>query len=365
MGARIAIAGELWSTNLGDPLIHTCLADLLGQAGAGSVVPIDLEDRQGFPVADSAPGGRRRLPPVVRTAAWWLLRRGRRSAAWRRQLEGCDALLIGGGQLIDDMDMLFPPRLAALADTAHRLGIPVAIAGCGVGQRWTSLGRRLLDRRLGRVLRSVLVRDDTSAASLARTFPQWPAATSAPDPAVWAGRLLGPAAATAKGAVIGLSIARLDGLDDDGSRAWWRQLIGHLAGAGRSCGLFTNGAPEDEALLRQLDDLAEAAPRPRSPAVLVATVAGYRCVASPRLHAAITAFSLGIPALSLSRQGKFCGFWDGVRVPGRAMGVASPVESAAAIMALADGQGDPPGLLDRARSQVAEAVGRLLAATVA
>lgn len=365
MGARIAVAGELWSTNLGDPLIHHCLADLLRLAGAGAVVPIDLEDRHDFPTEGSAPGGRRRLPPAVRATAWWLLRRGERSTAWRHQLEGCDALLLGGGQLIDDMDMLFPPRLAALADVAHRLGMPVAIAGCGVGQRWTALGRSLLDRRLSRVLRSVLVRDEGSATSLAQTFPQWPTAVTAPDPAVWAGRLLGPATGPARETTIGLGIARLDGLDDDGSLTWWRQLVGHLAGSGRRYGMFTNGAPEDEALLRRLDGLAEAAPRPRSPAMLVATIAGYGCLASPRLHAAITAFSLGVPALSLSPQGKVRGFWGMVGMPGRTIGVPSPAESAAAIVGLAEGPGDPPGSLDRARAQVAEAVGWLLASTIA
>lgn len=365
MEARVAVAGELWSTNLGDPLIHTCLVDLLHQAGAGVVVPIDLENRQCFPTEGSAVGGRRRLPPAVRAAAWWLLRRGGRSAAWQRQLEGCDALLLGGGQLIDDMGMLFPPRLAALADVAHRMGMPVAIAGCGVGQQWTALGRRLLDRRLGRVLRSILVRDEASATSLAQTFPQWPTAATAPDPAVWAGRLLGLAVGPTRRTTIGLGIARLDGLDDEGSLTWWRQLVRHLADSGRRCGMFTNGAPEDEALLRRLDGLTGAAPRPRSPAALVSTIAGYGCLASPRLHAAITGFSLGIPALSLSPHGKVRGFWDMVGVPGRAIGVPSPVESAAAIIGLADGPGDPPGSLDRARSQIVESVSRLLATTLA
>ena len=365
MGEAVALAGEVWSPNLGDPLIHACLDHLLRRPGRITCIhAIDFEERTGYPAGLAS--RHRQLPPLLRTIAWRLLRHPARQRLWSRRLAGCQALFIGGGQLLDDRGMLFPLRLAALAQAARHRRLPVALLACGAAESWSSLGRHLVERPFARVLRSVLVRDRASARHLARTFPAWPPALVAPDPAVWAGTLYGVHAPRSEGAPVGLGIAGLPGLDAAAACAWWGDLANQLGADGLACQLFSNGSEEDEQLLDRVAAATGAgrAPRPRHPRALVETIAGYRAVASARLHAGIIGFSLGVPAVCVLSAGKAAGFWEQVGLPDRAMGPAAAELVACRLAGLARGPGDPPGLLPAACAQIAEAVAQTAAATV-
>lgn len=356
MPERIALAGEARSPNLGDPLVHACLAHLLALAGAGAVESIDFEERPAIP--DLRLARTRHLPPLLRTSSWWLLRRPSRLRTWSGRLAGCRALCIGGGQILDDRGMLFPPRLATLAEAARRQEVPVVLLACGAAASWTGLGHRLVDQPLARVLRAALVRDRASARHLAAAFPTWPTARVAPDPAVWAGELYGLRAQRADAAPVGLGVTGLAGHDADAAAAWWCALVRHLDAAGLPCRLFGNGDAGDEALLRRVATTtgAQRAAHPRHPRELLETIAACRAVASGRLHGGIAAFALGVPALSVLAHPKSAGFWEMVGLPERALGPADPGLVARRLIDLHRGGGDPPGLLPRARAAIADAV---------
>lgn len=356
-----ALAGEVWSSNLGDPLIHACLDHLLRSSRPVNLRAIDLEERTTFLPPATGAARPRQLPPLLRLAAWRLLRHPARLRTWSARLDGCRGLFIGGGQLLDDRGLLFPLRLSTLAQAAEQQRLPVALLACGAARTWSRLGHRLLDRQLGRVLRAVLVRDQASARHLAAAFPSWPPARVAPDPVVWAGVLYGLCAQRPDTAPVGLGIA---GPDTAATCAWWCALVRLLAADGLTCQLFGNGADEDERLLGRVATASGAgrAARPSQPRALVETIAGYRAVVSARLHAGIAAFSLGVPALSVLPDAKAAGFWDMVGLPERALGVVAPETVAGRLAQLARGPGDPPDLLPQARERIALAVADLAAA---
>src|SRR3954471_12236363 len=123
---RLAIAGETWSANLGDGIIAECIAHLVAMVRPDvAPVPIDLEGRTG----PSTPQHRRFRPVAgaVRViaevaglrgaleSARWARRRGRLADLQGRLLDGCDAVIIGGGNLLIDNRLAFPRRLALVA----------------------------------------------------------------------------------------------------------------------------------------------------------------------------------------------------------------------------------------------------------
>lgn len=355
MNGRLAIAGEVWSRNLGDPLLHHCLRHLVQAAGAGSA-SLDFDARDAFP-RRSGTGQDLQLPAPLRAATWWGVRWPRRRGTWSRRLAGCSALLLGGGQILDPAGMRFPPRLAALGALAHAHGLPLALACCGVSPGWDAIARLHL-AALPRPA-AVLLRDADSAAILSGLRPDWPSATVAPDPAVWAGAAYGIAAERGPQAVIGLGIG--GALREP---AWWAAVVHRLREAGRHPLLFCNGSDADAADLAAVARAtgAAAAAPPDTPTGLLRLLAGCSAVLSGRLHAGIAAFSLGIPALAPPGLAKAAAFWRTVGLPQRVLAGADPQLVANRLIASSDEPSDPSGLLHAAQAACAEAVSALVAA---
>ncbi|MBY0420789.1 MAG: polysaccharide pyruvyl transferase family protein, partial [Parvularculaceae bacterium] len=102
-------------------------------------------------------------------------------------------------------------------------------------------------------------------------------------------------------------------------RTLWRALAEALRADGRDVVVFTNGAAEDDVLLRRAFPLQEpragargglaVAPRPIRPRDLVAQISGAALVIGHRLHAAIIAYALGVPSIGFSWNAKMQGFF--------------------------------------------------------
>ncbi len=119
---------------------------------------------------------------------------------WRRALKGIDGILIGGGNLISDIDLNFPLKIEALSLELKEMGIPVGLMAVGVADNWTPWGERLFRAAFSQLeLAAVFVRDAKSKEIWERRMKQddFPAAVVCPDPAVLA---FSPLAGVAKAA---------------------------------------------------------------------------------------------------------------------------------------------------------------------
>lgn len=152
------LMGYYGARNLGDEMMLLCLRRWLEQQGIEITVvseyPDEVKRRHQLPVVQNW--------PLLGQWAWrsvWL-----RGGAVRlvRAVAGCDALIIGGGDLIREdcgwKQFLFPIEKILLAALLRK---PVYLVNIGIGRPRTCYGRRILGWSL-RYCRQIIVRDRRS-----------------------------------------------------------------------------------------------------------------------------------------------------------------------------------------------------------
>ena len=139
-GRSIRLFNVKYSPNLGDGVLSECLEEALAQElGSADVASIDLAGREAY---GGSGAGRHlalavlnNLPQLVRRAAIRLplVLQSRRKwrPHYRTGVKPCDAVVIGGGNLLADLDLNFPTKLALALDEAARRDLPVAFYGVG------------------------------------------------------------------------------------------------------------------------------------------------------------------------------------------------------------------------------------------
>lgn len=328
---RLAVFGLPWSPNLGDGAIFEGLAQGVAELAPETVLSaLDLAGRTGFEAKAST--SRRialatmpYMPVSIRLAAVRsaIARRLRQvEAHWEEVVSDSQGVVIGGGQLFADADLNFPLKVAKAADIAARKGLPVVIHAVGASSGWSSEGARLFQRLRGVDLRAVRARDQASLEIMAEALPNALVYEIAADPGVLAPRRWGISCRSTQasglaGASVGLGVThghvlRLHGNDADAahlpSHEDWTEAVAAIVREGARVTLFTNGAREDEDLLKQvarkdriaalaLDGTVCIAPRPSRPEELAETIAGFDIVAAHRLHALILAHGCGAAAV--------------------------------------------------------------------
>ncbi|MFM9937212.1 MAG: polysaccharide pyruvyl transferase family protein [Novosphingobium sp.] len=345
---RIALLNVKYSPNLGDGLLSECLEAELARtfqsiAPETQVFSIDLAGRRAYPAI--APSHRasmiavlEALPSAVRRFASRLaltaLVRLRLRRHVRARLAGCDAVVLGGGNLLTDADLNFPIKIAAALQQAARLRLPVAVYGVGANRQWSDEGRRLFGRALGGAsLAYAAVRDARSQAAwrdllvpqgirpadlsgdpglLASChFPRPPIPFDAPlaglcvtAPMALRYHATGPAAAKASPAS--------EALD-----AWYGDAAHALVEAGFRVAFFTNGSPEDRDYLDAMGPvwiLHAKGPVTMTgpfanPSEMIAFIASCNLVVAHRMHACIAAHSFAIPTIGLRWDVKLDSFF--------------------------------------------------------
>ena len=353
---RIAICGEIWSTNLGDAVIADSLAYLVMRCRPDADISfVDISGRPGRSQEQSpARTGRRlRLGPPAR---WWRQVRelGRSFRAWASQGPcpdtSYDLTVIGGGQLLMDNDLWFPSRLWLLHHTMAPHTRAFAIHACGVGDFWSPIGRWLCSRLLadtGMIARSV--RDPISRERAERHLgcPQ-NAISVVPDPALWAAEafqavrdeetnVVGAGIMSPPGGMQGADSRCTEWLGEPFLLDFWRNVINGITSNGHEVHIFTNGAPEDHAFAVRVyeglpDALRERAtllPRPTRSGDLVRMIASFRGIVAQRLHALIIGYSLSVPAVGLVWDDKVQQFGIMTGHPQRVLGPATATPAGA------------------------------------
>lgn len=353
---RIRIFNVKYSPNLGDGLLSECLEQALIDCGADpDTWSVDLAARTAYGAGTPARALQMqlldRLPGAVRNLAVRapLALQGRRRWAphYARSLEGAECVVVGGGNLIADLDLNFPTKLSLALAAASWRQLPVFIYACGVSSGWSRQGRALLESAVQRgTIRKVWVRDERSRELWNGLVGRDAGleAVLARDP----GLLAADRYAIAKrqpdggGPVVGLNLTSPLAVRYHSRHApspalldrWYLDFGRSVLNRGYRLSVFSNGSPEDREYIARLRPRFEALAadgrisfsQPAAPSELTALIAGFKAVAAFRMHTIIAAFSCGVPFLALSWDPKLEAF---VRSVSLANWLCTPVSTSA------------------------------------
>lgn len=344
-GPRIRIFNVKYSPNLGDGLLSECLEQALIDCGADpDTWSVDLAARTSYGPGPSARTLQmqllERLPSSVRSLAvrapLAVQSRRRWAPHYDRSLEGADCVVIGGGNLLADLDLNFPTKISLALEAASRRRLPVFIYGCGVSAGWSRTGRELLRSAVRRgTVRKVWVRDERSRRIWNELIGREAClqASVTRDPGLLAAVRYRTAISRPRGgaAVIGINLTSPVAVRYHSRNApqpaeldrWYVEFARVLLERGYRLAVFSNGSPEDREYTRKLRPRLEALapstrlsfPEPRSPAALTAVIRGCAAVAAFRMHAIIAAYSCGVPFLALAWDPKLEAFVRSVNLP--------------------------------------------------
>ena len=331
---KIVICAVPYSPNLGDGVIYENIRQLLLERIPGAQVSaLDIAGRDDFSVATvSKKSLINKVPKLLQPSAvcvyfglQYVLRWRRK---WIERLTGADLVMIGGGQLLLDVHLNFPVKLFLLSCVLKAMGKSgkVAVFGVGVSPSMSAAGTWLL-RRTWCNLAPVYVstRDSASAENLQRILARPLEVRVTPDPGIYSQQTFADfLPQRCRGNILGICISsplELNQADmekqDYGQRisAYFLELARQASASGYQVHLFTNGAPEDEALKDMLaadlgPGLVLNLPRPTLPAQLVANISRCDSIIAHRLHANIVAYSLDIPSIGLSWDSKVRSFFS-------------------------------------------------------
>lgn len=315
---NLLVVGVPFSENLGDQLIASCTRHLIQQEYPK--LQVEFLDLSGRKLRNDSSVFRHkvvvalfyRVPPVLRRAVvaavlppYLLLRHACR---WSRSVRTADFILVGGGQLLQDINLNFPFKLFLITHIAERLSRTVSIFAVGADARTSRLGQALLRRVLGSAtVRGASCRDDASREAFSILARQ-PLSTPrlAPDPALFAPFIYEENAR--QPGLVGLNITSPAELASAASNPaeftekrllqFWQQVVDSVTRSGSQVLLFTNGAPLDQAfadlLLNSLVTDKETyrpklAARPQRSSELVKLITRCDSIVAHRLHACILA----------------------------------------------------------------------------
>jgi len=336
---QVRLFNVKYSPNLGDGLLSECLEHALIAHGADPASSsLDLAARTQYSAGSVNRSAKMQvleaLPAMIRPLAVRLPLALAARRSWlphyRSGLGAADCVVIGGGNLLADLDLNFPTKLSLAIKEAARRNVPAFIYGCGVSSGWSAKGRSLMDDALATgAMRKVFVRDERSRGLWDEYFGKshgLPAGIVR-DPGLLAAETYGIAGTSPDGPV-GINITsqlavRYHSKDAPSPQqldAFYVDCARGLLQAGRTIAVFTNGSPEDRAALAALKPRLSQLPGSgnisyrdaTTPGQLVGIIAGLAGIVAFRMHAIIAAFSCGVPFVALSWDPKLDSFVESV-----------------------------------------------------
>lgn len=338
-GQLVTLFNAKYSPNLGDGLLSECLEWAIGTTSERALgKSVDLAGRTNY---GEFLTGRKHvmsalsaLPKGVREAVLRVPLSVLAETKWRghyaQGLNGSTLAVVGGGNLIIDIDLNFPTKLSVAMAECSKRNIPVALYGVGVGGEMSRIGKTMFTRMFQSVdLRAVFVRDEASKRSWDDHFGSvLPPAHVVRDPGLLASEVYARGADAPPRETIGLCLMspvaityhtherfNPKRLDD-----WFVSLGSWLAQQGYRLAVFTNGAPEDREYLQTMKPrmLAEIGANnlefldQSTPSELCGHISRMKAIVAYRMHAIIAAYSFGVPFLALSWDRKLASFVQSV-----------------------------------------------------
>ena len=337
---RIRLFNVKYSPNLGDGLLSECLEKALIALGASEDTwSIDLAARQAY---GDGLKGRLQIISVLDRMPKWLRRHAIRiplaihaRRKWYphyvNRVSGANAIAIGGGNLISDIDLNFPTKLTLAIQEAERLRLPFVVYASGVTPQWTTRGTEMMKKAFASpFLRAVFVRDHESKRLWDEKLSQASGfkASVVRDPGLLASDFIAPSRiyggerpVAGVGVMSHIAIRyHADNAPDPGYlENWYVELVRGMVEKGYHAVAFTNGSPEDIAYLAKLQPRLQAIagdaisfPVQRTPTELCAIISSADVLVAYRMHAVIAAYSFGVPAVGLSWDRKLRSFMASV-----------------------------------------------------
>lgn len=331
---KIVICAVPYSPNLGDGVIFENIKQLLlERLPTARISALDIAGRDNYPAAAISPKSWfDKIPKLLRPYAvcaycglQYILRWRRK---WIEQLRDADLIVVGGGQLLLDVDLNFPIKLFLLSIVIKAIGKSgkVAIFGVGASKNISGIGTRLVRRTFANLSpMRISTRDIASARNLKALLAMDLNVRVAADPAIYSKQTFSLfLSQRTPGNVLGICVSsplELNQVESGKSNygqqigEYFLQLARKSAELGYQVHLFTNGSPRDEAFKDALAANLESKnvvnlPRPCEPAQLVANIGNCDCIVAHRLHANIVAYALDIPSIGLNWDCKIKSFFD-------------------------------------------------------
>ncbi len=333
---RIRLFNVKFSPNLGDGLLSECLEKALIALGASEDTwSIDLAARQAYgngltarlqimSALDRMPKWLRRhvirIPLAIQARRKW-------HPHYANRVSGANAIAIGGGNLISDLDLNFPTKLTLAIREAERLQLPFVVYAAGVTPHWTSKGTAMMKKAFASAfLRGVFVRDHDSKRLWDEKLGKASGfkAVVVRDPGLLASEFISPSQLfSGERRVAGVGIMSHIAIRYHADNApdaaylenWYVDLVRGLVEKGYHAVVFTNGSPEDIVYLAKLQPRLDAVaggaisfPVQHTPTELCAIISSLDVLVAYRMHAVIAAYSFCVPAVGLAWDRKLRSF---------------------------------------------------------
>jgi polysaccharide pyruvyl transferase WcaK-like protein len=315
-GPIIATVGFQGFGNVGDEAILTGIETMLGgRATVRTIFTGGLAAVVAFPAAR-------------RMRTWRLLP----TPVAIRELRGVDALVIGGGGLVNDYWPAVIPRYLLWCLAARLAGARVVWVGAGVGPIRRGAWRSAAGLAF-RVSNLVTVRDEASAGWVVACLPS-AGVHEIPDPAFF-----NPRPPRRVGAGVGI-VARGPGPRDAGRSAQLADslvgVIGELRRRGEAVEVIAMHPPEDEPFLALMRERLEGAGLAEiqlvslapDPAGAISRLATFDRLISVRLHGLILGALAGVPAVTIAYDDKVGSAARAIGLAGISLGLADATPDA-------------------------------------
>lgn len=164
MTKKIIVAAEMYSNNLGDGIIFDAINKLITDVSYNkiNIEALDLSGKEIFSINPCSYIEKQEKKSKLKTllsrfklvkkiyffTSWILKDKSTVKLKWSKIIKESDAVIIGGGQLITDENFYFPPRLYLVYKLCKIHKKPLAIFGCGVGNKWGFFARRTYSKVL-------------------------------------------------------------------------------------------------------------------------------------------------------------------------------------------------------------------------
>lgn len=246
------------------------------------------------------------------------------------QVKYADAVIFAGGGVVKYKNELFYKHIYDITAEAEKYGVPVFLNAVGVeGFDGSDERCKMLAEALNRsCVKGITVRDDCELLKKSYITNNDIRVRSVLDPAVWARETYKDRLTSERSGVIGLGVARGDIFTDYGSekidRAYmlefWKKTAAILEKRGFKWKIFTNGFDSDERFAKEVLGYighGEKVPQPCDDVEFVNTVNSFGGIVAVRMHANITAYSLGVPSVGLVWNDKLRMWGEKIGMPER------------------------------------------------
>lgn len=353
---KIALVGELWGHNLGEPLLFQCCKKMIEEKNQHiEVEKLDFFGREekedewrvkgGFPVLYFGIRVIRKIcemlgNPAIGWNKWeWLLSKDKKriesyfdDKCQKNQYDGI--IIMGAGTIKYDVRLNFGPYYKIVLETAERYDIPVYINCAGIESKYNSKDSRCneFSECLSKdILRIATTRDDIGEfKKYIKKYIKNPGTVveKISDIGVWAAETF-QIKKQADSEYIGLGMITPERFREFGRKETyikyenlWLEMIEELEKKGIKWRIFNNGDICDRKFAEKLCSILQKPIEqyvltPETPEELVRVISGFKGIITSRLHSCIIAYSLGIPFVAISWNNKLHFFAQNIGVPER------------------------------------------------